>query len=254
MTGDAPDDLALRSAPDAPPAAPPAPPAAVQRPRWWRMVLVVVLSGLAMVLGWYAATRFDATGGVDPRTAFDVFDAGGGGISGGGGEMLYSSSATSSNPLHPLLTRPADADPLRFNAAHHPLDHEPADLPPPALSMAAEHPPRNIGRYQLIDGVTVDEISYWRVPGPATTRAWQGVEQHYRQAALESGFIRISANGPPDAADDPRKEAAQHRKPRSRTTIFIDPDDTSRVLSVRVAPRESDLHVTVWLRYTVLGN
>lgn len=238
MTHDAPDDPAPRFAPDD------TPPAAVQRPRWWRLVLVVVLLALSAFLGWYGATQFNAPAEADPRAAFDAH------LTSPAGQLLYSSSPTHTpGPLQTLLTQPGDADPLRFNAAHHPLDHEPADLPPfstPHARTADNATTTNIGRYQLIDGAIVDEISYWRVPGSDAARQ---VEHHYQQAAAAAGFVKLEPFAPP-SQDGGGDIAETSPDGHPSTSVFIDPDDVSRVLSVRVSPRDADLHVTVWLRCT----
>lgn len=195
--------------------------------RWGLVIRSGVLVGVVLLAVWigaYAATRSETPGAIGDQNEMRAHSD---------GEMRYAGRGEPTNLLHEMFKHSEGADPLGLNPAHHPLDHEPANLPPfIALGDTAVAASRNVGRYQLVDGAIVDEISYWRV-NRGTEKA---VGDHYRQGAISAGFTALVPAESDAAAAPP-------------TMIFIDPADASRVLSIRVAPRPPGLHVTVWLRY-----
>ena len=129
-----------------------------------------------------------------------------------------------------MFTDPHTASPMALNPRRVPLDHEPAGLPLPPHARPGE-------RFTTTDGTLIEEVSFCRVPDgdPAA------LADHYRQAAAAAGFQPLGPTPTPTPTptipSDPR------------TLLFHDPQNPSRLLTVRLGIRHGDVHVTVWLRY-----
>lgn len=125
-----------------------------------------------------------------------------------------------------MLTDPAATDPLSLNPQRAPLVTEPAGLAPPPGGSHERG-------FTTSDGGLLDEVSFWRIAdGDLATLA-----EHYERAARDKGFVPL---GTPTAT---REDA--------RTLLLRDPYEPNRVLTVRLAARPQNVHVTVWLRYAV---
>ncbi len=125
-----------------------------------------------------------------------------------------------------MFTEPHTASPMALNPRRVPLDREPAGLPLPPHARPGE-------RFATTDDTLVEEVSFCRVPDgdPAA------LADHYRQAAAVAGFQPLGPTPAPSTPDG------------ARTLIFNDPQNPSRLLTVRLGARRDNVHVTVWLRY-----
>ncbi|MEM9881529.1 MAG: hypothetical protein AAF800_01255 [Planctomycetota bacterium] len=181
-------------------------PARPRRRRAWLVLLPLCVA--AAWAGWSIASRLaDVPADVAPVSAGTLRYDETPGVRGG------------ADLMRGLLAAPRDADGLRLNPAHRPLEREPAGLPPVP---GAEHH----SRYRLSDGGLTDEVSYWWVD-PADAGSVAG---HYHDAVTRRGWV---AAGPAGGS----------------TRVYLDPDGSGSVLTVRVAERRGRHHVTLWLRY-----
>lgn len=209
--------------PDADPnvvAAPPQGEAQASSRRWLRRVVLLLPTAAAVIGAWWLATQWE-------KLRIDNSP-----IPPARGDLAYTDSAQPTPAAwQTLLTEPMDADPLALNPARRPLDAEPADLPP--FPGDAEHE----SRFRVADGSIVDEVSFWRVRGPASAEAVAG---HYRQAAAAAGFTELLPAESSGARPD---------RPAATSLLFVDDQRHARLLTVRVRPQDNGCHVVIWLRY-----